>query len=414
MNVNVIGLGYIGLPTSLVLARAGHMVRGVDVNQSVVDTLKAGRLHIVEPNLDEILADVYKSGGFAAETSPAAADVFIIAVPTPFKANHEPDVACVEAATKAICSVLLAGNLVIVESTSPVGTSEAVSAQIAAARPELTGSKAVHVAYCPERVLPGKILKELVENDRTVGGVTPEATFAAASFYKTFITGDVLETNARTAELVKLTENAYRDVNIAFANEVAHYSEALSIDPWEVIKLANHHPRVCILNPGPGVGGHCIAVDPWFIVHAAPGQTPLIRAAREVNDQKPHDVVRKVNAASSAFAERSGRPARIVCLGLTYKPDVDDLRESPALKIAKDLTKQHAGSVFCVDPLFADKLDDKALAGLQMRGLTQAMADADIILALVPHRPFEAIGADDLRGRIVIDTVGLWRRSAFQ
>lgn len=408
-RVCVIGLGYIGLPTSLVLARAGHQVRGVDVNANVVETLRAGILHIVDPDLDAILKEQIGKGSFHPETAPAAADVFIIAVPTPFQADHVPDMKYVQAAVTAIAPVLTPGNLVIIESTSPVGTTEQAAADIQVLRPDLAGGNQVHFAYCPERVLPGRILLELVENDRIVGGVTTEATTNAVSFYRTFVTGQVLSTNARTAELVKLTENAFRDVNIAFANEVGHYSEKLNINPWEVIRLANHHPRVRILNPGPGVGGHCIAVDPWFIVHAAPDDTPMIKTARMVNDRKPQVVIAKAKAAAAAIASQEGRNPHIVCLGLTYKPDVDDLRESPALEIAHALTKAHGQQVTCVDPL-VEGTGAKALEGLYMQGLDVALKRADIIVALVPHKQFRAVLHQSVSTKIVIDTVGLWQQ----
>jgi UDP-N-acetyl-D-mannosaminuronic acid dehydrogenase len=335
-KICVIGLGYIGLPTAALLAAKGHPVRGVDVKREAVDTINQGRIHIKEPDLDVLVKAAVQSGNLTAHLEPAGADVFMIAVPTPFKAGHKPDMAHVENAARAIAPFVKAGDLVILESTSPVGSTEDIARIITAARPDLGGEK-LYFAHCPERVLPGQILKELVGNDRVTGGVDAESTKKAAEFYRGFVSGEVFETDARTAEMCKLTENSYRDVNIAFANELSMICDDLAIDVWELIRLANRHPRVKILQPGPGVGGHCIAVDPWFIVDKSPEKARLIRSAREVNDLKPEWVVEKVLASAAAFRSEKGREPRVSAYGLAFKADVDDLRESPAIRVVRAL-----------------------------------------------------------------------------
>ncbi|MFP8835083.1 UDP-N-acetyl-D-mannosamine dehydrogenase [Hydrogenophaga sp. XSHU_21] len=410
-TVSIIGLGYIGLPTAAVLASRGVHVIGVDVNTHAVDTVNSGRVHIVEPDLDALVSDVVRQGLLRATTRPEAADAFVIAVPTPFRDEHVPDLSYVEAAAKAIAPVLQAGNLVILESTSPVGATEQLAAWLAEARPDLTfpqnsGEAAqIQVAYCPERVLPGKVLSELVENDRVVGGVTPACARRAADLYRVFVKGECLITNARTAEMCKLTENSFRDVNIAFANELSLICDELDISVWELIRLANHHPRVSILQPGPGVGGHCIAVDPWFIVHSSPQRARLIRTAREVNDSKPHFVAGRITEAAAAH------PAPVIaCLGLAFKPDIDDLRESPAVEIVHMLATHAAGRLLVVEP-HVDQLPP-ALRGLQNVELTSAhsaIEQAQVVAMLVNHRAFYGITKAQLQGKRVIDTRGVWQ-----
>jgi UDP-N-acetyl-D-mannosaminuronic acid dehydrogenase len=396
-RICVVGLGYIGLPTASLLATKGYRVHGVDVSERVVGTINEGRIHIVEPDLDILVRAAVASGNLKAATVPAEADVFVIAVPTPFTEGHAPDLTYVEAATRAITPFVAAGNLVILESTSPVGTTERVAELLFAARPELRG--AVHVAHCPERVLPGQILRELVDNDRVVGGVDRASTERAATFYRRFVRGEVVETSSRTAELCKLVENSFRDVNIAFANELSVICHGLGVNVWEVIALANRHPRVNILQPGPGVGGHCIAVDPWFIVHTAPDAARLIRTAREINDAKTDWVVERVLEKAHRF-----RDPVVACLGLAYKPDVDDLRESPALRIYERLQAAlGADQVLAVEPNLASTADRPLV------GLDEALARADVVVALVAHRPFRFVDPELLKTRIVIDTCGVFR-----
>ena len=346
-TISIVGLGYIGLPTAAVFASRKIQVIGVDVNQHAVDTINRGEIHIVEPDLDMVVHAAVTEGYLRATTKPEPADAFLIAVPTPFKSgpsgDHEPDLAYIEAASKSIAPVLKKGDLVILESTSPVGATEQMAAWLAEARPDLTlpanprRSADIRVAHCPERVLPGHVLRELVQNDRVIGGMTPKCSEAAARLYKTFVQGECVITNARTAEMCKLTENSFRDVNIAFANELSIICDKLDINVWELIKLANRHPRVNILQPGPGVGGHCIAVDPWFIVSAAPEEARLIRTAREVNDSKPEWVIEKVKLAVAEYLmanpDKTAKDVTIACFGLAFKPDIDDLRESPPFRL---------------------------------------------------------------------------------
>lgn len=405
----VIGLGYIGLPTAAILASRGIFVTGVDVNQRAVDLIKKGKIHIVEPDLDILVNGAVATGKLRATTEPAAAEAFIVAVPTPFTDGHKPDLKYVRAAAEAIAPVLEKGNLVIIESTSPVGTTERVAGWLAELRPDLTfphraGEEAdISVAYSPERVLPGRILSELVNNDRVVGGMSPRCAERAAALYRTIIDGECFLTDARTAELVKLSENAFRDVNIAFANELSLICERLDLDVWEVAKLANRHPRVNILNPGPGVGGHCIAVDPWFIVDSAPEEARLIRTAREVNDGKPKHVVAQVLAACERFAN-----PRVACLGLSYKPDIDDLRESPSVGIALDLAAALPGLTI-VEPYIEALPDALAAAGTKLLDLDAALERTDIVVLLTDHKVFKELDRTRLTGKIVIDTRGVWR-----
>ncbi len=343
-RVCVVGLGYIGLPTASVLATKGFHVFGMDVRADVVDTINAGRIHIEEPDLDIVVRSAVNSGQLKAGYEPQAADVFILCVPTPQRPDHSPDMSYVEQAARAIRPYVQPGNLIILESTSPPRTTTEIVVPLAVPEGMKVGVD-VFVAHCPERVLPGRILLEVVQNDRVVGGVTPACTQRALDFYETFVNGKVLATTAIAAEVTKLVENSYRDVNIAFANELSILCDRLGIDPWEIIELANRHPRVNILSPGPGVGGHCISVDPWFLVHTDPEHTPLIRMAREVNDRKPHYVVEHIVSLARQFAAPT-----IGCLGLTYKSDVDDLRESPALDIVRELRDKQVGEVLACDP----------------------------------------------------------------
>lgn len=348
-HICVIGLGYIGLPTAATFAAHGVKVTGVDVNPRAVDLINQGKVHIVEPDLDALVRDVVAQQKLSAQLQPCEADAYIVAVPTPFKDNYEPDLKYIEAAAKALAPFLKSGNLVILESTSPVGATEQMAAWLSEARSDLTfpqthGEQAdILIAHCPERVLPGKVLQELISNDRIVGGVTPRCSQAAIDLYKVFVKGDCIETNARTAEMCKLTENSFRDVNIAFANELSIICDKLDINVWELIQLANRHPRVNILQPGPGVGGHCIAVDPWFIVSKTPEQARLIRTAREVNDSKPEWVIDQVKIKIAEFLqanpEKTIEDVTVACYGLAFKPDIDDLRESPALEIVKKIAK---------------------------------------------------------------------------
>jgi len=414
-TISVVGLGYIGLPTAAVFAARKKIVIGIDVNEHAVATINRGEIHIVEPDLDMVVHAAVTEGYLRATTTPEPADAFLIAVPTPFKADHEPDLSYIEAASKAIAPVLAKGNLVILESTSPVGATEAMAQWLAAARPDLSfpqthgESSDIRIAHCPERVLPGHVLRELVENDRIIGGMTRTCSEAAAALYKTFVEGECIVTDARTAEMCKLTENSFRDVNIAFANELSIICDKLDINVWELIRLANRHPRVNILQPGPGVGGHCIAVDPWFIVSKTPEQARLIRTAREVNDSKPEWVLGKVDQALGAYlAANPGKTASdvsVACFGLAFKADIDDLRESPAVAIASELLHRHPGNVMMVEPNI-DKLP-AVLDSASLVSIDDALGRADIVVLLVDHQAFKAIS---LPGHVkAVDTRGLWK-----
>jgi UDP-N-acetyl-D-mannosaminuronic acid dehydrogenase len=402
-SICVIGLGYIGLPTASLLGTKGYKVLGVDVSPTVVDTIKKGEIHIVEPDLDIMVKSAVNAGNLTASLEPAEADIFIIAVPTPFKAsadkNHisgkQPDLSYIAQAVERISPYVKPGNLIILESTSPVGTTEEVVAKILNEKGHNTGDE-IFIAHCPERVLPGRILIELVENDRVVGGINEASTQKAIEFYQEFVRGDVLGTTAKTAEMIKLTENSSRDVQIAFANELSMICEAEKINTWEVIEIANRHPRVNILQPGPGVGGHCIAVDPWFIVDRAPGISNLIRTAREVNDSKPNWVVEKVKS----YAEKFKNP-KIACLGLAFKADVDDLRESPAIQIVDKLMADKVGELLICEP------NIKSHKTYDLVTLDQAVSEADIILLLVEHKQFRKFKAIDFGDKMLIDTRGI-------
>lgn len=392
-TLSVIGLGYIGLPTAATFASRGIKVIGVDVNQKAVDTINSGGIHIIEPDLDIVVRSVVQSGNLRATATPEPADAFIVAVPTPFKDDKQPDLRYIEAASKSIAPVLKKGNLVILESTSPVGATEQMAAWLAEARPDLTfpqqaGEDAdICVAHCPERVLPGKVLVELVNNDRVIGGMTPKCSQAAISLYKLFVQGECVVTNARTAEMCKLTENSFRDVNIAFANELSMICDKLDINVWELIKLANRHPRVNILQPGPGVGGHCIAVDPWFIVASAPDEARLISTARQVNDHKPEWVIGKILQTAKSLGKEK---ISVACLGLAFKANIDDTRESPAIEIVNELAQNLILEVIAIEP----NLNARPFA-LHERAKFSSSVDgvgaSDLIVVLVDHSHFNEL-----------------------
>ena len=417
-KISVVGLGYIGLPTAAVIASHSYTVLGVDNNPDVVKTINRGELHIVEPNLAEVVRESVSLGNLKAALNPEPADVFIIAVPTPFNIDEEdgltPNLDFVMSAIDSIAPVLKSGNLIILESTSPVGTTENLSKRLSKKRPDLsfpTSSKStsdISIAYCPERVLPGNIINELVQNDRIIGGLSEQCSKKACEIYKIFVTGECHITNARTAELTKLTENSCRDVQIAFANEMSLICDELNIDVWELIDLANRHPRINILQPGPGVGGHCIAVDPWFIVNSAPSQTKLIRQARIVNDSKPLWVIDKVKStiADILFENPSMDQAqiKIVFFGLAFKPDIDDLRESPSLKIVRDISKQHLGKVVAVEPNI-ESLDEE---DFKLQDIDKACDGASIGVLLVDHKEFREMSPPAISK--IIDTKGIWNR----
>lgn len=413
-TISVVGLGYIGLPTAAVFASRKFKVIGVDVNQHAVDTINRGEIHIVEPDLDMVVHAAVHNGYLKAVTTPEPADAFLVAVPTPFKGdNHEPDLAYIEAASKSIAPVLKKSDLVILESTSPVGTTEQMAEWLAEARPDLTfpqthGEESdIRIAHCPERVLPGHVLRELVQNDRVVGGMTPKCSEEACSLYKTFVEGKCVVTNARTAEMSKLTENSFRDVNIAFANELSIICDTLGINVWELISLANLHPRVNILQAGPGVGGHCIAVDPWFIIAKSPESAQLIHTARKVNDKKPEWVIEKVRVAIAnvlqANTSITAKDVTVACYGLAFKPDIDDLRESPARYIVEAIDAMHNGSVLVVEPNIKHlpaSLDKASLVDFHT-----AKTEADVHLLLVDHKEFKA---EERPAKNLIDTKGIW------
>lgn len=383
MNQNkkicVIGLGYIGLPTAALLANRGYDVHGVDVIESTVETINRGEIHIVEPELDTFVQAAVHSGKLKASLIPKEADIFIIAVPTPFHEGFVPNIDFVVSATKAIVPYLQAGNIIILESTSPVGTTDKVEEVL---REEGVDTSSLYIAHCPERVLPGQIMRELVENDRIVGGTTAQATIETVNFYKTFVSGEVLSTDAKTAEMTKLTENSFRDTNIAFANELSILSDKFDINVWELIALANRHPRVNILQPGAGVGGHCIAVDPWFIVHAGGEDAKIIRTAREVNNYKTEWSIEKIKNAALKFENDNGRKAKIACMGLAFKPDIDDLRESAALYITRQLIAEGLDTL-AVEPNISTHDEFKII------DYKKALEEADIITFLVGHKEFK-------------------------
>ena len=419
-KISIIGLGYIGLPTAAMFASRKLKVIGVDVNKKVVDTINKGQIHIVEPDLDMIVHAAVSQGYLKAAILPEPADAFLIAVPTPFSSESKkngipvPDLKYIESAAKSIASVLKKGDLVILESTSPVGATEQMTEWLSEARPDLTfppthGEESdIRIAHCPERVLPGHVVKELVENDRVIGGLTNKCSDVAIALYKAFVKGECVKTNARTAEMAKLTENSCRDVQIAFANELSMICDKLDINVWELISLANRHPRINILQPGPGVGGHCIAVDPWFIVSKNPDESELIHTARKVNDRKPEWIINKVKIAISDFLQKNpsknAKDVLIACYGLSFKANIDDLRESPALNITREIATFHTGRVVAVEPNISE-LDTTLPSNVILKSYEEASAEADIHLLLVEHDEFKK--ADKPTG-ILIDSKGYW------
>ena len=416
-SISIIGLGYIGLPTAAMFASKGIKVIGVDINQQTVDTINAGKIHIIEPKLDEMIKKAVDGRFLKATTTPEPADAFLIAVPTPFSQIRDqgsvpkPNLSYIKSAAKSVGKVLKKGDIVILESTSPVGTTEQMSEWLAEERSDLTfphthgEDSDIRVAYCPERVLPGHVIKELIKNDRIIGGMTQHCSTTAIKLYKIFVEGECIASSARTAEMAKLTENASRDVGIAFANELSMICDKLQVDVWELIELANRHPRVNILKPGPGVGGHCIAVDPWFIVSETPEEAILIKTARMVNDAKPHWVLNKVKIELANFLQKY--PAKklnqvvIACYGLAFKPDIDDLRESPALNITNEIASMHKGQVLAVEPNIKSINTDS----FRLATIDEAISMADIHLMLVDHKEFKEIS---LSSEFIIDTKGIW------
>lgn len=404
-RICVIGLGYIGLPTAVAFARTGSTVVGVDINPTIVATLNQGNAHLDEPELAQAVKQAVHSGHFFATTKPEPADVFIIAVPTPLLSDRTPDLQAIQSAIKMIAPVLAIGNLVILESTSPVGTTAKLAEWLAAERADLTG---VQFAYCPERVLPSNIMQEIVENDRIIGGLTPESAEQAVRLYQRFVTGDCIATDSRTAEMCKLVENSFRDVNIAFANELSILCDALDINVWTLISLANRHPRVNILQPGAGVGGHCIAVDPWFLVAQNPTDTQLIQTARDVNDRKPDWLLEKIKLAVADCAmatDRKPSELTLACFGLAFKANVADLRESPALAITEKLAMWHKGKVLAVEPNITE-LPLNLAGKVVFSTIEMALAEADVVVLLVDHHPFKGVKPPQ---QWLVDSKGIWQ-----
>lgn len=422
-TISVIGLGYIGLPTAAMFASKEKKVIGVDVDQHAVDTINAGKTHIVEPELDAMVKKAVDGGFLKATTIPEPADAFLIAVPTPFlpvkvqDSIPEPDLSYIESAAKSVAKVLREGDLVILESTSPVGATEQMSKWLAEERSDLTFPQThgedsdIRIAHCPERVLPGHVVRELVENDRVIGGMTNKCSKASIEVYSTFVNGQCVVTNARTAEMVKLTENSSRDVSIAFANELSIICDKLDIDVWELINLANLHPRVNILQPGPGVGGHCIAVDPWFIISKNPEESRMIHTARQINDHKPQWVIEKVKLAVAEFLSENKNKTindvTVSCFGLAFKPNIDDLRESPALNITKELTTLNFGKLLVVEPNIVE-LPASIKNDVELVSANTAIESSDICVLLVDHTEFKLIDKSILESAIIIDTKGIW------
>ncbi len=416
-TISVIGLGYIGLPTAAAFASRQRKVVGVDINRHAVETINRGAIHIVEPDLDALVKTAVEEGFLRAFTSPQSADAFLIAVPTPFMGDHQPDLKYVESAARSIAPVLKKGDLIILESTSPVGATEQMAAWLAEMRtdlsfPQQVGEQAdINIAYCPERVLPGQVMVELIKNDRVIGGMTALCSRRASELYNIFLKGECVITNSRTAEMCKLTENSFRDVNIAFANELSLICDAQGINVWELISLANRHPRVNILQPGPGVGGHCIAVDPWFIVAQNPELARIIRTAREVNDSKPYWVVDRVKAALADCLTTTGKRAadvKIACFGLAFKPNIDDLRESPAVEVTHLIADWHAGETWAVEPN-VHQLPASLAEKVTLHTLDDALTNADLLVMLVDHASFKAIPAAQVEQLWIVDTKGVWR-----
>lgn len=414
-TISVVGLGYIGLPTAAVLASEKTNVIGVDINPQTVDIINRGEIHIVEPDLAEKVAEAVSGGYLRASTSPQPADAFLIAVPTPFRDQHQPDLSYVRTAAESVAGVLKKGDLVILESTCPVGSTGQMAGWLAALRPDLlfpqhSQQPDIHIAYCPERVLPGKIMSELVNNDRVIGGMTPACSARARQLYQQFVRGECVVTDDRTAEMCKLTENSFRDVNIAFANELSMICHEQQINVWQLIALANRHPRVNILQPGPGVGGHCIAVDPWFIVAQNPQQSRLIRTARQVNDSKPEWVVNQVKQQLADCLNTTSQRATeitIACFGLSFKADIDDLRESPALNVVQMISQWHQGPVLAVEPNIT-QLPSLLSGEVMLVDSEAALQQADILVMLVDHRQFKTIDQQLLAGHRIVDTRGIW------
>lgn len=413
-KIGVVGMGYIGLPTAAVLAATNREVVGIDINENVVETINRGDIHIVEPGLARLVSEAVRQGYLRATTSPEICDAYIIAVPTPYHPNdHSADLRYVDAACASLAPLLKAGDLVVLESTSPPGTTARIAQAFAKMRPDLifpTSSTApqVHIAYCPERILPGKALEELVANDRVIGGYTRTCSERAYELYKLFVNGDcIIASNPHTAEMAKLAENSYRDVNIAFANELSLICDQLDIDVWELIQLMNRHPRVNVLQPGPGVGGHCIAVDPWFIVSAAPETARLIATARAVNDSKPLWVLEKIDEAISSYVTNNNitdvGDVSIAIYGLTFKPNIDDLRDSPALEIARTLSKKHRGPIKVLEPNISAL--PSGLENAHLVNCSECPAAAVHVL-LVDHAQFKNMVPTS---EYVVDTRGLWR-----
>ncbi len=398
-KVVFLGLGYIGLPTAALIAKNNIKVVGVDINEKVVETINKGKIHIVEPDLDGLVKHVVESGNLKAQVKPDFADVFVIAVPTPFKGNYEPDISYVEMATKSVIPFLREGNLFIIESTSPVGTTEKMAELIFASRPEL--KEKVYIAYCPERVLPGNVIYELENNDRVIGGINTQSTAEAIKFYSLFVKSKLHPTNARTAEMCKLTENSYRDVNIAFANELSLICDKAGINVWELIQLANKHPRVNILWPGTGVGGHCIAIDPWFIVNDFPNEARIIRTAREINNYKPLWVIEQIKKSILEFNSKYNRKPVVALMGLAFKPDIDDLRESPAVEVVELLTSNsNLNADFLVnEPNVIQYKDIKNI------NYIDAYKKADIVVFLVSHKQYKLLERNNTK--IELDFCGV-------
>lgn len=416
MKISIIGLGYIGLPTAAILASKGNDVVGVDIDEKIVNRLNNGDVHIVEPELDIIVRATVSSGNLRTSTVPESSEVFVITVPTPIKDDLTPDISCVENATKSISPMLKRGDLVIIESTVPVGTVNKVAKWLSKARTDLCfpidncneKDINIHLAYCPERVLPGHVFRELVENDRVIGGATSKCAEKAKNFYKTFVDGHCMLTDSRTAEMCKLTENAYRDVNIAFANELSNVCDTLGVNVRNLIKFANRHPRVNILQPGPGVGGHCIAVDPWFIISSTPEQAKLMRVARDVNDSMPENVIKKVKKVVGLLGKDISKLS-IASFGLSFKADIDDLRSSPAIEIAKNISRMPFKKHYIVEPNQESlpdclKTDNNIFAEIE-----ESILAVDIIVLLVDHKEFKEVDLQLLKGKQIIDTRGVWQ-----
>ncbi|MCT1443371.1 UDP-N-acetyl-D-mannosamine dehydrogenase [Corynebacterium glucuronolyticum] len=408
-RVCVVGLGYIGLPTAAFIASKGIHVYGVDVNPKYVDAINRGDVPFVEPGFDELLRKVVSAGLLTAGSEQVEADAYIVCVPTPFKEHHEVDTKFIMSAAEAMAPHLRYGALVVLESTSPPGTTELLGEKLIELRPDLTleenAENAIYLAHCPERVLPGRIMEEMENNDRVIGGLNPKATRMATDLYSTFVNADILQTNARTAEMSKLTENSFRDVNIAFANELSLICDELDIDVWELIELANHHPRVNILQPGPGVGGHCIAVDPWFIVSTVPETAKIIRTAREINDGKPTVVIKK----TEAMLRKIDNPV-LAAFGISFKPDIDDLRESPSLRIVETLAGDNPQvEIHVVEPNISSlPVSLNNFENVKLSSIKEALERANIMILLVDHKQFKSIPKSALGSAKIIDTRGIW------